>query len=242
MPAASLADRLSRVRETVAAACARAGSDAATVRLVAITKGHSAETLRDALDAGLREIGENRVQEAHRKFDELGAELTGSGAVRHLVGHLQRNKVRRAIDLFDWIQSIDSMRLAKAVSQRVTDHTEPIDVLAEINVAREPQRHGFDPDEAVDRALEIDALNGVQLRGLMGMAPWTDDEAVLRGAFREMRGLFEALKKQRSDGSTIDVLSMGMSNDYELAIEEGSTMIRLGTVLFGPRRERKNDG
>lgn len=233
---ATLRRRLDEVRESIAEAAVRAGRDAGAVRVVAITKGHPAATLRAALDAGLDEVGENRVQEALEKFGEVHDALESTGAIRHLVGPLQRNKARDAVALFDWIQSIDSPRIARAVSDRAAAGRDaPLLVLVEVNAAGEEQRHGFAPEEAVDAALEIASLPGLVVRGLMAMAPHTDDEARVRGAFAAVRDLWEDLRRQADDPAAIDTLSMGMSADYALAIEEGSTMIRLGTALLGPR-------
>lgn len=234
MNPALLDDRFSRVRESVADACARAGRDPEGVRVVAITKGHPVETLLTALDAGLEDIGENRVQEARGKFAEAQSALTSRPVRRHLVGHLQRNKVRVALDLFDWIQSVDSVRLARAISSRVIE-AKPVPVLIEVNVSREVQKHGFAPEEAVERTLEIAELPGLEVRGAMAMAPWTDEESVLRAAFVSGRTVFEDLRREMGAEARIDTLSMGMSNDYAVAVEEGATMVRLGTALFGPR-------
>lgn len=231
-PAEGPADRLATVRGAIAKACKRAGRDPCNVRIVAITKGHSAAVLRMAVDLGLTDIGENRVHEAILKFDEAADALSTVGIKRHMVGHLQRNKVRDAIALFDWIQSVDSIRLARAISSRVEDQS--VNALVQVNVAGETQKHGFAPEVAVESALEIGELAGVRLRGLMTMAPWTEDTAVIRKAFQDLCRLFEALQSQ-STGEMPDTLSMGMTNDYEIAVEEGSTMVRLGTVLFGPR-------
>lgn len=235
MVPADLEERVSRARETIADSCERVGRSPDSVRIVAITKGHPASTLLAALEAGLHEIGENRTQEALEKFGEAHDALESHRPLRHLVGPLQRNKVRHALALFDWVQSVDSLRIARAISERRSDG-EPLPVLVEVNIAREPRRHGFEPEIAVERALEISTLTGLRVRGLMAMAPWTDDESVVRGAFSEVRGLFEQLRTEASREGTIDTLSMGMTNDYPLAVEEGSTMVRLGTALFGPRK------
>jgi pyridoxal phosphate enzyme (YggS family) len=230
--------RLRAVQDRVAAACARIGRDPAEIRIVAITKGHPAHVVTAAIEAGLNEVGENRVDEALEKFSRVAEPLESHGVTRHMVGHLQRNKVRLAVTVFDWVQSVDSVRLARALSERVAERRESLPVLVEVNVGEELQKHGFGPDEAVDRAAEIAELPGLSVRGLMTMAPWTEDPAVLRTTFRRARSLFE-----RMTGSTggiqgsIDTLSMGMSGDYPIAIEEGSTMLRLGTALFGSRQE-----
>ena len=228
--------RLREVRDRVAAACARIGRDPAEIRIVAITKGHPAHVVAAAIEAGLNEVGENRVDEALEKFSRV-ADLESHGVTRHMVGHLQRNKVRLAVTVFDWVQSVDSVRLARALSERVVERSEPLPVLVEVNVGEEPQKHGFGPDEALDRAAEIAELPGLSLRGLMTMAPWTEDPTVLRATFRRARTLFERMTGSAWGRESIDTLSMGMSGDYPIAIEEGSTMLRLGTALFGSRQE-----
>lgn len=231
----ALAERLARVRETVAAACEKIGREPGVLRIVAITKGHPFQAVIDALNEGLLDVGENRVQEALLKFGQARHELAEPGVRRHMVGHLQRNKVRDAVEIFDWVQSVDSLRLAGALSERMTGRTHPLQVLVEVNAAGEEQKHGFPPDVAVDRALEIGELPGLVLRGVMAMAPWTDDERVLRRTFRGVRQVFVELRAQKPGSDRLDTLSMGMSNDYSLAVEEGATMIRLGTALFGER-------
>jgi pyridoxal phosphate enzyme (YggS family) len=231
-PAEDPADRLSTVRGAIAEACERVSRGPCNVRIVAITKGHSAAVLKTAVDLGLTDIGENRVHEALVKFNQAKGALSAAGIERHMVGHLQRNKVRDAIALFDWIQSVDSIRLARAISTRAKGQS--VNALVQVNVAGETQKHGFEPGIAVESALEIAELDGIRVRGLMTMAPWTEDTAVIRKAFRDLRRLFETLQTQ-STREKPDTLSMGMTNDYEIAVEEGSTMVRLGTVLFGPR-------
>lgn len=232
----ALPERLRRVEDRVAETCARTGRDPAEILIVAITKGHPARTLIAALEAGLRQIGENRVGEAMEKFSQAATSLESQGATRHMVGHLQRNKARDAVAAFDWIQSVDSVRLARALSSRVEAGRDTLPVLIEVNAGGEEQKHGFSPDEVVDRAAEIASLPGLSVRGLMTMAPLTNDEPVLRATFRRARALFEQMMGSSDrDGLRPDTLSMGMSSDYTVAIEEGSTMVRLGSVLFGPR-------
>jgi pyridoxal phosphate enzyme (YggS family) len=226
---ALLADRLARVRASIAAACGRSGREPDQVRVVAVTKGHPVETLLAALEAGLADIGENRVQEAQVKFRAAGDRL--AAARRHLVGHLQRNKARDAIALFDLVHSVDSLRLAHELSARAAERAAPFPVLVQVNASGEERKQGFAPDEAAERAHEIAALPNLRVRGFMTMAPWTDDEAVLRRTFGAARRLFDDARAALS----LDTLSMGMSNDYPVAVEEGATMVRLGTVLFGER-------
>jgi pyridoxal phosphate enzyme (YggS family) len=226
---ALLADRLARVRASIAAACGRSGREPDQVRVVAVTKGHPVETLLAALEAGLADIGENRVQEAQVKFRAAGDRL--AAARRHLVGHLQRNKARDAIALFDLVHSVDSLRLAHELSARAAESAALFPVLVQVNASGEERKQGFAPDEAAERAHEIAALPNLRVRGFMTMAPWTDDEAVLRRTFGAARRLFDDARAALS----LDTLSMGMSNDYPVAVEEGATMVRLGTVLFGER-------
>ncbi len=213
----SVAENLAAVRERIA----RAGRDPDQVTIVAVTKGFDISVCREALKAGLHILGENRVHEALTKMDELPE------AEWHLIGHLQTNKVRVAAGRFALIQSVDSIRLAEALAKIAP--AQP--VLVEVNVAREPQKSGADPD----RALEvITATAGtLDLRGLMAMGPTHDDPAP---AFIELRKLRDEAEQRL--GKSLPVLSMGMSGDFEAALAAGSTMLRLGQVLFGRRPAR----
>ena len=231
-------DGLRRVEDRIARACARCGRDPSEIHIVAITKGHPASTLVAALEAGLHRIGENRVDEAVEKFSAAAEPLERHGAVRHMVGHLQRNKARLAVRAFDWIQSVDSLRLAEELSRRVQDRPERMPVLIEVNAGGEDQKHGFPPEQALEEAARIAELPGLTVRGLMTMAPFTSDERIVRDTFRRARALFERVAELGDgEGLAPDTLSMGMSGDFGPAIEEGSTMVRLGTVLFGPREK-----
>ncbi len=205
--------RLALVREKIARI--RNPDD---IVIVAVTKGFGADTCRAALAAGLRILGENRVHEAILKMDEV------PGAEWHLIGHLQTNKVRQAAGRFALIHSVDSVRLATEIAK-----VEPKQaVLLEVNVAREPQKHGADPDRAQEAITEIASL--LELRGLMAMGPSQGDPAP---AFRELRQMRDQAEQRL--GKSLPVLSMGMSGDFEVAVAEGSTMLRLGQALFGPR-------
>lgn len=229
-----VADRLAAARDAISATCAKVGRDPAGIRIVAVTKGQPARIVQAAVRAGLTDIGENRVHEALEKLAP-GLRAEAGPRVRwHMVGHLQRNKVRDALAVFDWLQSLDSRRLARAISQRAAERSPPLQVLVQVNVGGEAQKHGFDPDAAVEAALEIHELPGIELRGVMAMAPWTADESVVRRAFTGARRVFEELGRHLS--GRLDTLSMGMSGDFGWAVEEGATMVRLGTVLFGERR------
>jgi len=205
--------RLAVVREKVARV-----RNPDEIVIVAVTKGFGAEMCRAALAAGLHVLGENRVHEAVLKMDEV------AGAEWHLIGHLQTNKVRLAAGRFALIHSVDSIRLATEIAR-----VEPKQaVLLEINVAREPQKHGADPDRAPDAIKQISGL--LELRGLMAMGPSSGDPAP---TFRELRQMRDEAEQRL--GKSLPVLSMGMSGDFEVAVAEGSTMLRLGQALFGPR-------
>lgn len=220
--------RLRHTRELVAAAAARAGRSADAVRIMAVTKTRPRAELDAALAAGLDLIGENRVQEAAAKLDPPPAH-----AELHLIGHLQRNKARHAARLFHAVQSIDKAATAQALQQALAATGGTMDVLLELNTSGEPAKHGFAGPEELRRALEaIEALDRLRIRGLMTMAVWSADAGAVRGCFRTLRRLFEELARDRP---AFDTLSMGMSGDFEIAVEEGATLVRLGTALFGPR-------
>jgi hypothetical protein len=216
---------LERVRERIARAAERAGRRPDDVLLVGVSKTVEAGRIRAAMTAGLAALGENRVQEARGKIAELGRLVPW-----HLVGHLQTNKVREALELFDVIHSVDRIDLARELDRRARAAGRRIDVLAQINIAQEPSKGGW-PPEAVETAVEaLAALAGLRLRGLMTIPP-----AVERA--EDTRGWFRALRKLAERHGLAD-LSMGMSGDFEVAVEEGATMVRVGTAIFGPRPPR----
>jgi pyridoxal phosphate enzyme (YggS family) len=209
-----VAERLASVRERIAAT----GREPDSVGIVAVTKGFGPEMCRDALAAGLSMLGENRVQEALRKMEVV------EGAQWHLVGHLQSNKVRHAAGRFAVIETVDSVRLAEQIA-----HAYPAQVvLIEVNIAREPQKSGVDPAQALEVARGVAGM--LDLRGFMGMGPTQGDP---RPAFEELRRLRD--EAQERFGRPLPLLSMGMSGDFEAAVAAGSTLVRLGQVLFGPR-------
>lgn len=209
---------------------ARERADGREVTLVAVTKGHPPEAVRAAAAAGLRICGENRVQELEEKREML-ADLDIEW---HLIGHLQRNKVRRSLPFFALLHSLDSLRLAKTVSSEAVRAETTVDVLVQVNASGEETKGGFDAGAGTEPIAQVCELPGLRVRGLMTMAPFTDDEAVVRGTFQRTRTLFDACTRDVS-AFRGEHLSMGMSNDFEWAVEEGATMVRLGTVLFGER-------
>jgi len=228
MNATPLAGRLERVREEIAGVQAAHGLRQ-DVRIVAVTKGHDGDAVRAAHGAGLVDVGENRVQEALGKRERLG-----DVPVRwHLIGHLQTNKAKLVPGAFALVHSVDSTRVADALAGAVRAvRGERLPVLLQVNVAGEEQKSGCDPAEAAGIANHVAGLTELTLEGLMTMAPFTDDEAMQRRAFAGLRGLRDRLA---TAAAPLRELSMGMSGDYRAAVAEGSTMLRLGTVLFGER-------
>jgi len=223
----ALPERLAQVR----AELARLAADPGTVTIVAVTKGFGTDAVRAAIGAGIADIGENRVQEAVQKQDELGAGGKGLGIRWHFIGHLQRNKARIIPGRFEMVHSVDSLELANELDKRAAG----LRVLLQVNVAGEAQKSGCAPEGAPVLARQIAALGGLRLEGLMTLAPLTDDEDVQRRTFRGLRLLRDRIKEE--EGVWLPTLSMGMSSDYASAVQEGATVIRLGTALFGPREE-----
>lgn len=195
--------------------------------LIAVTKTHGVELMREAIDAGATDIGENRVQEAAQKFPTLDREVT-----RHLIGHLQTNKAKLAVKLFDVIQSVDSEHLAAALDKAAASVEKIQDVLIQVNLAREPQKSGVAPEDLNALINTVDATKNLRLRGLMMIAPLVDDAEQCRPLFRQMRKIFDELKTSRD---AFDLLSMGMTHDFTVAVEEGANVVRVGTAIFGQR-------
>lgn len=225
MPFPDLPDRLREVRDRIDAAARRSGLGQ-TTQIVAVTKTHGPDAVMAAFNAGLGDVGENRVQEALPKMDAVTVPVRW-----HLIGHLQRNKVK-ALPRFDLLHSLDSARLADAVNEIGLANGRPIEALVQVNVVGEESKGGFGPSDWPREADRLHSLKGIHVRGIMTMAPLDADERVLRAVFagaRGARGVF------RAAGHDAAELSMGMSNDYEIAVEEGATLVRLGTVLFGAR-------
>jgi len=224
----ALENKLSNVRQRIAAACGRAGRDAGGVTLVVVTKTIGTGVIRELLDLGVADIGENRVQDAAAKMDELGSCCPAS---LHMIGHLQRNKVAQAVRIAAMIHSIDSIRLAEAVSKAAVGQGKSVPVLMEVNVTGEESKFGFSPGAAREAAPGIAALPGIDLQGLMTMAPFGAGEPALRCSFRSLRELRDEIAADLA--TSLPHLSMGMSQDYEIAVEEGATIVRVGTAIVG---------
>jgi PLP dependent protein len=225
MPFPDLRDRLREVQDRISAAASH-GGHGQTVRIVAVTKTHGPDAVQAAIDAGLGDVGENRVQEALPKMDKISAPVRW-----HLIGHLQRNKVK-ALPKFNLLHSLDSARLADSVNEFATSLGSPIDALMQVSVVGEETKGGFMRDEWSREADRMRTMGGIRLRGVMTMAPLDADEQMLRTVFAGARDARDVLKRAGHDATE---LSMGMSNDYAVAVEEGATLVRLGTILFGAR-------
>jgi len=225
-----IARNLMQLRGRIAEACEQYDRDADDITIVAVTKTHPPAIIRTAVAAGIREIGESKVQEAEPKITEVGPI-----ARFHMVGHLQTNKVKKAVRLFDVIQSVDSFKLASEINRQAALIDRKIECYIEVNCSGESQKYGIAPEDCLDLVRQVRTLENIKLAGLMTIGPLTDDAEAIRKAFRLCREQF--LRAREVVGDEFDTLSMGMSDDFPLAIAEGSTMIRIGSALFGPRRE-----
>ena len=224
----SLAENLASIRQRIAAACARAGRDPASVTLLAVSKGMPPELVREAADAGLTLFGENKVQEARAKIPLCPGRLRW-----HLIGHLQSNKCRDAVAFSEMIHSVDSVELAGEIQKAADKRAKIMPVLLEVNLAGEASKFGFKPDAVMAAIPLINALPRLEIHGLMTIAPWAQDPEKVRPVFRKLHDL--KTRCEETLGAPLPHLSMGMSGDFEVAIEEGATIVRIGTALFGAR-------
>jgi hypothetical protein len=230
-----IAARLAALRERIERAAERAGRDPAEVILIGVSKTRPADDVRAAFDAGLRDFGENRVQEAEAKIEALG-ELRQEGLRWHLIGHLQKNKVRRAASLFDSVHSLDGVAVARRLDEALAGEParpRPLPVMVQVELAGEQTKHGLAEGELETALSEIGRLSGLSVEGLLLLPPFEEDLERARPWFARLRALRDALLKRGLLAGP--GLSMGMSHDFEVAIEEGATCVRVGTALFGPR-------
>ena len=224
------ADRIEAVREEIAESARKAGRNPDEIRLMGVTKNHSAEAVEAAIAGGLHLFGENRVQEADEKYQGVSGEYE-----LHLIGHLQRNKAKRVPGLFSWVESIDAVRTVNALDRACVEAEREVAVLLEVNISGEEQKYGVTDDGEIEKILDaVQESEKLRCRGLMGIAPWVAEEKKIRGAFAGLRERYEKIRERRR-GLSLDTLSMGMSGDFKIAIEEGSTLVRIGTAIFGSR-------
>lgn len=246
-----LAERLDEVTERISAACARAKRDPSEVTLIAVTKTAAPEQIREIIGLGIGDLGESRVQvltQRAAQINEFFARRQGQGDAAlpaklrwHLIGHLQRNKVKPVLPLVSLIHSVDSLRLAEELEAQATKLNRRIPVLMQVNASEEANKSGVAVGASVHLAEQIDTMPNLQLVGLMTMAALEGTEKQTRHVFARTREIFEEMKWHKIGGSAFKHLSMGMSNDFELAIEEGATMLRLGTALFGGKVQDQED-
>lgn len=225
-----LEDNLKEVERRIEAACKRAGRSRDEVTLIAVSKTKPVSMLQEAYDLGVRVFGENKVQEIRDKYEALPKDIEW-----HMIGHLQTNKVKYIVDKVKLIHSVDSLRLAETIEREAEKHGCTADILLEVNVAEEESKFGLKMDEVISLAEKISQFSHVNLRGLMTIAPFVDNPEKNRTIFADLQKLYVDIKEKNIDNGTVSILSMGMTNDYEVAIEEGATMVRIGTGIFGAR-------
>lgn len=225
-----LQENYSQVKARIRAACERAGRSRSEVTLIAVSKTKPASMIEEIYSYGQRDFGENKVQELTKKYDVLPADIRW-----HLIGHLQRNKVKYIVDKACLIHSVDSLRLAQAIQEQAEKKGVTVPVLIEVNVAGEESKFGVSVEEAPALAEEIAKLGNLSLQGLMTIAPYVPDPEDNRDIFRQLKKLSVDIAAKNIDNVTMNILSMGMTNDYEVAVEEGATLVRVGTGIFGER-------
>jgi PLP dependent protein len=225
----SFAENLDSIQQRIHAACERAGREPSSVTLLGVTKGQPPEAVNEAARLGLVFFGENKIQEAKAKIPLCPGKLRW-----HFIGHLQTNKCRDAVDLFGMIQSVDSLHLAQEISKRAEQASKAMPILLEVNLAGEASKFGYRPDKLEAELNQINALPRIEIHGLMTVPPWSPNAESVRPMFRRLRELKE--RAEQVIGAPLPQLSMGMSGDFEVAIEEGATIVRVGTALFGARK------
>ncbi len=225
-----LKENLKRVEDKITASCEHSGRNREDVTLIAVSKTKPVETLQEAYNIGVRVFGENKVQELVEKYETLPKDIHW-----HMIGHLQRNKVKYIIDKVDLIHSVDSLRLAETIDREAKKHNLTANILIEVNVAGEDSKFGVPPEELENLVDGISHFSNIQVRGLMTIAPFVENAEENRAVFARLRKLSVDIAAKNIDNVNMGLLSMGMTNDYEVAIEEGATIIRVGTGIFGER-------
>ncbi|WP_026670222.1 YggS family pyridoxal phosphate-dependent enzyme [Butyrivibrio sp. AE3006] len=226
----SIRENLETVEKNIQAACDRAGRDRSEVTLIAVSKTKPVSDIREAMDCGITVFGENKVQEIRDKTEEIKEPLNW-----HMIGHLQTNKVKYLPGKVCMIHSVDKLSLAEEIEKQAAKHDLVMDVLCEVNMAGEDSKFGLSPEEAPDFVKSIAAFPHIRVRGLMTIAPYTDDPETNRPYFKALKKMLDDINSENIEGLHLDTLSMGMTGDYEVAIEEGATFVRVGTGIFGER-------
>lgn len=231
----AIAERLDRVRERIEQACRRAGRAADDVTLVGVTKTFPLEAAQAAYDAGLRHFGENKVQELVAKAASMPGRLHGGDVEWHMIGHLQRNKARDVVESADFFHALDSPRLARELDKRARREDRVVPCLVQVNVSGEESKFGLDPETVYAFLDDLAGFEQLRVEGLMTLAEPTEDPEDVRAQFRRLRALFDGYRARENPRVTMRCLSMGMSGDFEIAIEEGATHVRVGSAIFGER-------
>ena len=226
----SVCDNYKAVEDKVQKACERAGRARSEVTLIAVSKTKPLSMIEELLPLGVRDFGENKVQELTAKEEALQKDIRW-----HMIGHLQTNKVKYIVDKVRLIHSVDSLRLAEAIEKEAEKHNRIVDILLEVNVAEEESKFGLKMPEVIPMAEKVVQLPHIRLRGLMTIAPFVENPEKNRAIFANLHDLYVDIKEKNIDNGTVSILSMGMTNDYEVAVEEGATMVRVGTGIFGAR-------
>jgi len=230
-----IADNFKNIKRRIRLAAERAGRNPADTRLVAVTKELSVAVVAEGIRAGSDIFGENKVQDARDKVEALGHD----GIEWHFIGHLQKNKVKFIFDLFDLIHSVDSLALAEAIHEKAEGLGLCMPILLQVNVSGEESKFGLDPKNVIKVIRKVTSLKGLKVRGLMTIPPYDSNPERSRPYYIRLRELRDTCSKLAIPGVSLDELSMGMSNDYEVAVEEGATLVRVGTALFGPRPSKR---
>lgn len=226
----SICENLKQINEKITAAAEKSGRSREDILLLGVTKTIDTQRIKEMMECGIKSLGENKVQEIMDKYDVIGAE-----AQWHLIGHLQTNKVKYIIDKVKLIHSVDSLKLAQEIDKRAKQHDLIMDILIEVNIGEEASKHGIKQEEAIDLCQKIARLDNIRIKGLMTVAPFVENPQENRDYFIQMRKLFVDIKNKNIDNIDMVYLSMGMTNDYEVAIEEGANIVRIGTGIFGKR-------
>lgn len=227
---ASIHENLSRIQDRIAAAAVRVGRNPNSIELVAVSKTKPVSLIVEAIEAGITHIGENRVQEAQSKYPQIDHPVKW-----HLVGHLQRNKVKQALQIFDLIHSVDSPRLLAEIDRRSAESNRTTEILIQVNTSAEPSKFGLEPDQTLEFIESAQSYTHIRIKGLMTIGAFLPDPEAVRPMFVLLRQLREKIIAQQFPNVEMNTLSMGMTNDFEVAIEEGANLIRVGTAIFGER-------
>ena len=225
-------DNILRIKDEISSVCRTLGKNPQDITLIAVTKFATPPMIEEALHGGITQIAENKVQEAVKKFP--GLNTGGLAVTKHMIGHMQKNKVKLALQTFDVIQSVDSLELAKTIDQQAANLGKKAEILVQVNTSGEPQKFGISPRDALSLILKISVMENIRISGLMTIAPDTRDEEMIRRSFRDLKAISDEAKQTGSAWKNIAMkyLSMGMSSDFKIALEEGANMIRIGRAIF----------